>query len=317
MKKFIGNCITEEQAAFLHGRSMSDHVLLAHEVFHKMKISKREKGFMAVKLDMEQAYESMCWDTLFQALNMFGFPMKLTMLIMECIRNARFAFILNGKNSKWIIAENGFRKGCPLSPFLYVICSQLLSLAIAQRGQDLGIQVSCKAHKISHLLFADDVLLFSKATKKLVVKMNNIVRDFCSWTGLRINISKSQILFSKRINRMDRIHVMKILKFKLVEEFQYLGIKLMLRRPLKANFKFLLDSVLTKLNTWGSKCLSLVGKMTLAKSSLLTLPNFISTHSLVPKKILYEIDKCCRNFIWHKRDGKKGMHFIAWKTLCK
>ncbi|PKU61318.1 putative mitochondrial protein [Dendrobium catenatum] len=205
-----------KQAAFLHGRSMSDHVLLAHEVFHKMKISKRKKGFMVVKLDMEQAYDSMCWDTLFQVLNMFGFPMKLTMLIMECIRNARFAFILNGKNSKWIIAENGFRQGCPLSPFLYVICSQLLSLAIAQRGQDLGIQVSCRAHKISHLLFADDVLLFSKATKKLAVKMNKIVRDFCSWTGLRINISKSQILFSKRINRMNRIHVMKILKFKLV-----------------------------------------------------------------------------------------------------
>ncbi|PKU86541.1 putative mitochondrial protein [Dendrobium catenatum] len=168
-----------KQASFLHGRSMSDHVLLAHEVFHKMKISKRKNGFMAVKLDMEQAYDSMCWDTLF-----FGFPMKLIMLIMECIRNARFAFILNGNNSKWIIAENGFRQGCPLLPFLYVICSQLLSFAIAQRGQDLGIQVSCRANKISHLLFADDVLLFSKATKQLAVKMDKIVKDFFSWIGL-------------------------------------------------------------------------------------------------------------------------------------
>ncbi|PKU64178.1 Putative ribonuclease H protein [Dendrobium catenatum] len=191
------------------------------------------------------------------------------------------------------------------------------SLAITQRGQDLGIQVSCRANNISHLLFADDVLLFSKATKRLAVKMNKIVRDFCSWTGLQINIPKSQILFSKRINRVDKINIMKILKFKVVEEFQYLGIKLMLRRPLKVDFKFLLDSVLTKLNSWGSKSLSMVGKMTLAKSSLLTLPNFISTHSLVPKKILYEIDKCCRNFIWHKRDGNKGMHYISWKTLCK
>ncbi|KAI0515993.1 hypothetical protein KFK09_008664 [Dendrobium nobile] len=219
MKGFIANCITEEQAAFLHGRSISDHCLLAQEVIHKLRMSKRKKGLMAVKLDMEQAYDSMNLETLSKVLSMFGFPRKMNLLIMECVRNVRFSFIINGKTSKWICAENGFRQG-------------------------------------------------------LAIKMNNIIMDFCLWTGLRVNNAKSQILFSK-------------------------------------------DSIMLKLNTWGSKCLSLAGKMTLAKTSLLSLPNFFSAHSMVPKRVLHEVDRCCRNFIWHKRDGKKGMHYIAWRMLCK
>ncbi|XP_020696539.1 uncharacterized protein LOC110109689 [Dendrobium catenatum] len=202
------------------------------------------------------------------------------------IGNARFSFIVNGRTSKWIIAENGFRQGCPLSPYLYIICSHLFSLAMAQRGQDLGIQVSHRAQKVSHLLFADDVLLLCQASKHLAVKLNNIVLDFCSWTGLKVNNAKSQILFNKGMNRVDILQVKKILKFKM-------------------------------LNTWGSKCLSLAGKDTLAKTSLLILPNFISTHTLVLKKVLHEVDKCCRKFIWHKRNGKKGMHYITLKNLCK
>ncbi|XP_020674672.1 uncharacterized protein LOC110093944 [Dendrobium catenatum] len=59
MKGFIANFITEEQAGFLHGRSIYDHCLLAQEVIHKLRMSKRKKGLMAVKLGMEQAYDNM------------------------------------------------------------------------------------------------------------------------------------------------------------------------------------------------------------------------------------------------------------------
>ncbi|PKU80066.1 Putative ribonuclease H protein [Dendrobium catenatum] len=72
-----------------------------------------------------------------------------------------------------------------------------------------------------------------------------------------------------------------------------------------------------KLNSCGSKSLSLAGKLTLVKTSLLSLPNFFSTHNMVPKKILQEIGKCCRNFIWNKKNENKGMHYVSWSTLFK
>ncbi|PKU87174.1 Putative ribonuclease H protein [Dendrobium catenatum] len=236
---------------------------------------------------------------------------------MECVKSATFSVIINGKAYKWINASNGFRQGCPLSPYLYILCSQLFTLAMAHYGQEVGIQTSQRSQKISHILYADDVLIFSHASKKLENKLRSIILKFCNWTGLKVNNTKSQILFSKSMRRNEKAKVKKILNFKTVEELQYLGVQLLLRRPVRADFQFLIDKVLQKLNSWGSKCLSLAGKLTLVKTSLLSLPNFVSTHNMVPKKILQEINKCCRNFIWNKKNGKKGMHYVSWSTLCK
>ncbi|PKU83516.1 Putative ribonuclease H protein [Dendrobium catenatum] len=236
---------------------------------------------------------------------------------MECVKDARFSFIINGKASRWITAANGFRQGCPFSPYLYILCSQLFSLAMAQDGQDLGIQISKRSQNISHLLYADDVLIFSHATKNLANKLRSIVTNFCNWTSLKVNNAKSQIIFSKSMERTEKSQVNRILNFRTVNELQYLGVQLLLRKPMRADFQFLIDNVLHKLNSWGGKCLSLAGKLLLVKASLLSLPNFSSTHNMVPKKVLLEIDKCCRDFIWNKRNGKKEIHYVAWNTLCK
>ncbi|PKU88070.1 Putative ribonuclease H protein [Dendrobium catenatum] len=68
---------------------------------------------------------------------------------------------------------------------------------------------------------------------------------------------------------------------------------------------------------WGSKILSVAGKITLVKSILLTLPAYYASHSLVPKRILDELDKLCSNFIWSKSDGSMGLHFVSWEDICK
>ncbi|PKU83280.1 Putative ribonuclease H protein [Dendrobium catenatum] len=188
---------------------------------------------------------------------------------------------------------------------------------MAQDGQELGIQTSQRSQKICHLLYADDVLIFSHASKHLATKLRSIILKFCSWTGLKVNNAKSQILFSKSINRTEKVRVKRILNFKTAKELHYLGVQLLLRRSVRAYFQFLIDKVLQKLNSWSGKCLSLAGKFILPKTSLLSLPNFVSTHNVVPKKVLHEVYKCCINFIWNKRNGKKGMHYVAWSTLCK
>ncbi|KAI0519799.1 hypothetical protein KFK09_007260 [Dendrobium nobile] len=109
LKKIIPKLISEEQMAFIPSRSMSEHCLLAQEIFNKFKTSKNKKGFMVVKLDMEQAYDSMGWPTLLQVLNWFGFPSILSGFLMEYVVDVRFSIILNGKMLNWIRACSGFR----------------------------------------------------------------------------------------------------------------------------------------------------------------------------------------------------------------
>ncbi|KAL0922838.1 hypothetical protein M5K25_006865 [Dendrobium thyrsiflorum] len=147
--------------------------------------------------------------------------------------------------------------------------------------------------------------------------MKNIMVDFCGWTGHQVNINKSQVIFGKAVNRSVKTKISKKPGFNVVKEMHYLGIKIMMRRLGLADFQEMLNSVLEKLNGCGKKLLSLTGRIMLAKTSLLTMPNFIITHSLVPKELLYELDKVCWDFIWNKPNGKKGMHFVAWEEMCK
>ncbi|KAI0508026.1 hypothetical protein KFK09_014160 [Dendrobium nobile] len=146
LKSCISKMITEEQMAFIPRRSISEHCLLAQEIFHKFKISKNKKGLMAIKLDMEQAYDSMGWPTLGQILKWYGFPSIISNLLMECV---------------------------------------------VDRGQTLGIKVSPRGPRITHLLYADDVLIFSHVSMVLAKALKVIVENFCQWTGQRINVSKS------------------------------------------------------------------------------------------------------------------------------
>ncbi|KAL0925393.1 hypothetical protein M5K25_003719 [Dendrobium thyrsiflorum] len=129
--------------------------------------------------------------------------------------------------------------------------------------------------------------------------------------------SKSTVIFGKAVSRATKLKVSRKLGFKVVKEMHYLGIKIMMRRLGLDDFQDLLISVFEKLNGWGKKLLSLAGRILLAKSSLLTMPNYIITHSLVPKGVLHELDKVCRDFILNKSNGKRGMHFVAWEEMCK
>ncbi|XP_020681302.2 uncharacterized protein LOC110098732 [Dendrobium catenatum] len=251
---------SEEQAAFVKGRSISNHLLLAQEVFNKLRFSKASNGFLAIKVDMEQAYDSMCWATLERMLIELGFP---------------------------------------------------------SRGNEVGIRMSTNAQKISHLLFADDILLIFEAKGNIMKKVRKILEDCCKWTGQNINYHKSSLVCGNLVDRRIRSQISRFMGIKLVDEFEYLGIKLALRHLRKAGFQCLLDKSCKKINAWGNRFVSFAGRMVLVKYVFLSLPIFTMTHSLIPMSTLLEFYKICRDFIWNKCDGKRGLHYLAWDHVCK
>ncbi|XP_028550871.1 uncharacterized protein LOC114579679 [Dendrobium catenatum] len=313
----IPKLVSEEQAAFIKGRSSSEHILLAQEVCNKFRFSKAKKGLMAIKIDMEQAYDSMSWSTLTQVLMNLGFPDKFANFLIQCVSNTKFSIIVNGNYSEWIEAKRGFRQGCPLSPFLFILCSQLLTDEVKRNGKELGIKIAPIVENISHLLYADDIVFFLKANGSCVKKEKEILNRYYKCTGQRINIQKSSILFGKSVKRKRKKRLSKILKFKVVQELKYLGINIMQRRSARMDFSHLLNRANEYLNVWGNKYISLAGKILLVKSILSSFPIYYITHSLVLLSLLKELDKMCRDFLWNKQDGSKGLHYISWEVLCK
>ncbi|KAI0529205.1 hypothetical protein KFK09_001752 [Dendrobium nobile] len=170
---------------------------------------------------------------------------------------------------------------------------------------------------ISHHLYADDILIFAGASILTVRKITSILENYCSWTGQRVNRSKSAIIFSKRTSFTTWSRLEKITGCRKVEEMDYLGIKLALRRLMKKDFTPLLQQARAKTLSWGFRHLSLEDRVILINVVLLPSSVYLVTHMLVPKSVLNDVERVCRSFLWDLDANHKSIYYIVWRSVAK
>jgi hypothetical protein len=168
MRPELEAVISQEQSAFVPGRLITDNALVAFECVHTMKINKRgKKGMCAVKLDMMKAYDRIEWPFLEAMMLKIGFPPRMVQLVLKCVRSVRFSVKVNGDLLDQFQPSRGLRQGDPISPYLFLLCAEGLSMLLNLYNPgfvDRGIRVCHRAPWITHLLFADDSLIFISAT---------------------------------------------------------------------------------------------------------------------------------------------------------
>jgi hypothetical protein len=152
------------------------------------------------KLDVEKAYDHVCWKFLLYLLQRCGFSVRWRNWINFCISTARFSILVNGCPSGFFPSSRGLRQGDPLSPLLFVIVMEALSRLLdraVREGLFSGFSVGTSAGNslmISHLLFADDTLIFCGADSDQVTNLRYVFTWFEAVSGLKINLSKSEIV---------------------------------------------------------------------------------------------------------------------------
>lgn len=175
--------------------------------------------------------------------------------------------------------SRGICQGDPLSPYIFIMCLERLSINIFNSIDYLlwnPIQISNKGPQLSHLFFADDIILLSKVTDKSCRAIIDILNLFTQISGQSINFHKSRIFFSNNCNEDPKIHILSCFSMKEGTRFgKYLGFPMFQQRPRKSNFQFLLNNFKAKLAGRKTKFLSFPGRVTLIKSTLSALPDHI------------------------------------------
>lgn len=188
--------VSSNQSAFVPGCLIGDNILLAKSLCHNYHIDSGPSR-CAIKLDISKAFDSLNWDFLIAALRRMGFPDLFVDWISKCITNPMFSLKINGSLQGFLEGKSGLHQGNPLSPYLFVLGMEVLSSCLTKAASQPGFKFHNKTEsiKLTHLIFADDVLLFSRGDSQSISMLFAGVQHFSSLSGLIPNPTKSNCYF--------------------------------------------------------------------------------------------------------------------------
>ena len=152
--------------------------------------SNTQDAEMVISMDAEKAFDRVEWGYLFSALNRFGFGKNYVSWIQLLYSAPTASVTTNSTQSKYFPLQRGCRQGCPLSPLLFAIAIEPLSIILKSSTAFKGISRDGVEHRVS--LYADDLLLYVSSPTECINGILDVLQSFGSFSGYKLNISKSE-----------------------------------------------------------------------------------------------------------------------------
>ena len=298
MEKTLPEIIHSHRNAFVEGRTIFDVIRAIEDVVEYTK----QKGLSGILLavDFEKAFDALNFNYLIKILHEFNFGPSLIQWIRVLYENASSCVLNNGFSTGPFSLGRGVRQGDPLSPYLFIIASEVLAIRIRNDDAIQGFKFGEENEKLN--LFADDMTCFL-SDKGSYISLFRLLEDFGECSGLTVNHEKTEALafgdsslWEDLSNKCTLRNAIKILGI-------YFGGNVKERDDL--NYRETLKSIKKSLNLWKWRGLSLLGRIQIVKT--FAIPKLMFRASAIPisKELLKTADSIFYSFIWNGKDKVK------------
>ncbi|KAL9679417.1 hypothetical protein QQ045_017277 [Rhodiola kirilowii] len=275
LKEVLPDIINSTHGAFIKDRSIVGNICLAQQLllgYSRRNINER----LAWKIDLRKAYDTIDWKFLTTMLENLKFPSKFIAWMVMCVQSTSYSIMINGEMVDFFEGKRGLRQDDPLSPFLFIIAMEGLSRMLQKLNKTVGFYYHPKCHKIklSHIMCADNLILFSSGRNSTVSAIKEVVYKFLECSGLSINVHKSN-LFTGGMGAAKVAWVEDLLGTKSSPlPVRYLGLPLTSRSLCKKECDVFIQKITAQLDCWSNRYLSRAGRRVLVASVLQAMAFF-------------------------------------------
>ena len=265
-----------------------DSVLIANECLDiKLKCHIPR---VVYKLDIEKAYDHVNWETLFYLLERMGFGERWRRWLKTCVSTVRFSVLVNGSPAGFFGSSRGLRQGDPLSPLIFLLIMEVLSHIMKKIEEGGFIQgfhvrpINSTGIRVSHLLFADDTILFCDASREQILSIRLALTCLQAFTCLKVNVGKSEIVSVWEVRKIQSLANILLCRVGSLP-MTYLGMPLGTLYKTPSIWNPILERMEKNLSSLKRLYLSKSGRLTLLKSTLSSLSTYYLSLFTIPKAV--------------------------------
>nr|XP_009767062.1 PREDICTED: uncharacterized protein LOC104218307 [Nicotiana sylvestris] len=231
---------------------------------------------------------------------------------MECIQAVNYSIVINGEHSRPFNAPKGLRQGDPISFFLFAVIMEYLSRSL----KDLKVSKEYKYHPrcsklgITHLCFADNLLLFARGD---AVSVNAIYSSLQYMTCKQIRTSS---VYFGEVTTTKQQKILLQLGF-IVRDlpFKYLGVPLSTKKMSIMQWQPLIDKMTSRISSWTVRNRSYVRRIQLVQSVLFGIQAFWAQLFIILAKVIKIVESICRSYVWSKANVITKKALLAWDKV--
>ena len=147
IKSVLDKLIDKDQTGFINGRYIGENIILIYDIMTYTE----QHGIpgLVILIDFEKAFDSLSWSFIHKVLDIFNFKISIKNWIKTFYNNSLSCVIQNGILSECFKLERGCRQGDPLSPYIFILCAEILAIIIRNSNNINGIRIDGEQYLIS------------------------------------------------------------------------------------------------------------------------------------------------------------------------